>query len=144
MSTRFASLWLAMAALFFALGAAADQGAADNTIEFRVHTHNDRGLVRCGLFTRSGWLRSIVSGTSVKIQGGSAVCVFHAVPRGTYAISAFHDENRNGKFDRSALGWPIEDYCMSRGARGRLKPPSFDAAKFDYGGGLRRLDAVMD
>lgn len=133
-----------MAASLFASAVDADDASSQNRIEFRVRTNSDRGLVRCGLFNRHGWLRSIVSGTSVNIRGGSAVCVFRNVARGTYAISAFHDENRNGKLDMSALGWPSEDYCMTRGARGRLKAPSFDAAKFDYAGGLRRFDAVMD
>jgi uncharacterized protein (DUF2141 family) len=135
---------IVLAVSLFAHAAGADDPPAQNRIEFRVRTSSDRGLVRCGLFNRNGWLRSIVSGTSVSIRGRTAVCVFRNVPRGTYAISAFHDENRNGKLDMSAFGWPSEDYCMTRGARGRIKAPSFDAAKFDYTGGLRRFDAVMD
>jgi uncharacterized protein (DUF2141 family) len=135
---------IVLAAGLLAPAARAEDPLAQNRIEFRVRTDNDRGLVRCGLFNRSGWLRSIVRGTSVKIQGRVAVCVFRSIPRGTYAISAFHDENRNGKLDMSAFGWPSEDYCMTRGARGRVKPPGFDAAKFDYAGGFSRFDAVMD
>ena len=135
---------LVLSAALVAPAAGAEDPLANNRIEFRVRTHSDRGLVRCGLFNRNGWLRSIVRGTSVKIQGGTAVCVFRGIPRGTYAISAFHDENRNGKLDMSAFGWPSEDYCMTRGARGRIKPPGFDAAKFDYPGGVSRFDAQMD
>jgi uncharacterized protein (DUF2141 family) len=59
--------------------------------------------------------------------------VFEDVPRGTYAIKIFHDENDNMKVD---LGWrgPTEAYGFSNDARGAFGPPSYDAARFTFDG----------
>ena len=71
------------------------------------------------------------------------MCVFKGVPKGVYGISAFHDQNNNGKLDTNLLGLPTEDYCASRDARNTFGPPSFEDAKFSYDGGLKRLKARM-
>lgn len=55
------------------------------------------------------------------------------LPPGRYAIGAFHDENKNGKLDRHLLGYPVEAYGFSNKARGRLGPPAFDQATFEFG-----------
>jgi uncharacterized protein (DUF2141 family) len=99
--------------------------------------------VRCGLFERAGWLKKPLRKATAKPSGGSALCVFQKVPAGTFGISAFHDENSNGKLDSNFVGMPTEDYCASRDARGTFGPPSFDDAKFDYRGGTKRLAARM-
>ena len=51
----------------------------------------------------------------------------HVVP-GTYAVSLFHDENANGRLDKT-MGIPSEGYGFSRDAAIRFGPPKFDAAK---------------
>jgi uncharacterized protein (DUF2141 family) len=116
---------------------------SSNVVEFVTQVQGSAGVVRCGLFRQQGWLKDPVQPAAAKIHGGKAVCVFRTIKPGVYALSAFHDENNNGKLDTNFLGMPVEDYCASRNARGTLGPPSFDDAKFRYGGGTKRLEARM-
>ena len=50
---------------------------------------------------------------------------FKDIPDGEYAISLFHDQNLNGKFDKNFLRIPKEGYAFSNNVR-----PAFRAAKF--------------
>lgn len=118
-------------------------GPSTNVIEFVTHVRNSRGVVRCGLFDRKGWLKDPVQPALAKPSGTSALCVFTGIPEGVYGLSAFHDENENGKLDTNFLGMPVEDYCASRNARGTFGPPSFEDARFSYKGGTKRLEARM-
>lgn len=45
-----------------------------------------------------------------------------------FVVRVFHDENGNGKLDRSPLGVPEEPVGFSRNARARFGPPAFDEA----------------
>ncbi len=112
-------------------------------LEFQAIMRGARGVVRCGLFTEKGWLKAPVQGSVAAIRAGTALCVFKGVPKGVYGISAFHDQNNNGKLDTNFIGLPTEDYCASRDARNAFGPPSFADAKFSYAGGLKRLTARM-
>jgi uncharacterized protein (DUF2141 family) len=47
-----------------------------------------------------------------------------------YAVSVFHDENGNGKFDRSFAGIPKEAYGASNNPPKKMRAPTFDEAKF--------------
>ena len=114
-----------------------------NVIEFLTRPKNDTGVVVCALFDKTGWLTKPVKPAWGKIKGNRAVCVFSDVRPGTYGISAYHDENKNGKLDTNVVGMPIEDYCASRDARGTFSAPSFDDAKFEYKGGKVRMSAQL-
>jgi uncharacterized protein (DUF2141 family) len=65
------------------------------------------------------------------------------VPAGTYGISAFHDEDNDGKLGTNLVGYPTEEYCASNNARNMFSAPSWKDAKFAYRGGTVRLRAVM-
>ncbi len=119
------------------------KGPRSNVIQFETFVPNDRGRVRCGLFDAEGWLEAPLQTSVARIRSKRAICVFRRVPNGTYALSAFHDENDNGELDRNFLGMPAEAYCTSRGARGTLGPPRFADARFRYAGGMVRLSARM-
>jgi uncharacterized protein (DUF2141 family) len=67
-------------------------------------------------------------GGTAQIHNHEATAEFTNVPFGSYAVSAFHDENANAKLDLGIFG-PIEKYGFSNGARGLFGPPSFDKAK---------------
>jgi uncharacterized protein (DUF2141 family) len=114
-----------------------------NVIEFRMRLREKGGVVRCGLFERDGWLKKPVGTAMARADGATALCVFHDIPAGTYGLSAFHDQNENGKLDTNFLGMPVEDYCASNEARGVFGPPSFDDAKFRFRGGTKRLEAHL-
>jgi len=121
----------------------AEEDAATNVVEFEVQAHNGAGVVRCGLFRQRGWLKDPVRSATVKVASKRAVCVFEGVPSGTYGISAFHDENSDGKLNTNLVGYPTEEYCASNNARNLMSAPSWDDAKFKFRGGRLRLRAVM-
>jgi uncharacterized protein (DUF2141 family) len=114
-----------------------------NVIEFVTRPKNSNGQVVCALFDQRGWLTTPVKPAWAKIRGNTAVCVFTDVKPGVYGISAYHDENKNGKLDTNLLGMPVEDYCASRDARETFSAPSFEKAKFNYTGGKLRLSATL-
>jgi uncharacterized protein (DUF2141 family) len=118
-------------------------GPKGNVIEFVTHPKNNQGQVVCALFDESGWLKKPLIPDWATISNKTAICRFSNVPEGIFGISAYHDENRNGKLDTNAIGLPIEDYGASRDARGTFGPPSFDDAKFIYRGKLVRLSAKL-
>jgi uncharacterized protein (DUF2141 family) len=59
---------------------------------------------------------------------------------GSYAISLFHDENRNGQLD-TFLGIPREGFGFSRNPRIGFGPPRFDQVRFEVrpGDGAQRV-----
>jgi uncharacterized protein (DUF2141 family) len=74
--------------------------------------------------------------TSIKADNGSLVATFQNIPSGEYAISAFHDENGNGKLDTNWMGMPKEGMAAANMNKeknqnqGRRERPSFDKMKF--------------
>lgn len=64
----------------------------------------------------------------VALLDGAAQLVFSGLPEGRYVIKSFADENGNAKLDTNILGMPTERYGFSNNARGRMGPPTFDAA----------------
>jgi uncharacterized protein (DUF2141 family) len=123
--------------------AQAELVAKGNIIEFVTHPTNSNGQVVCALFDQAGWLTKPVKPAWAKIKGSTAVCVFNEVRPGIYGISAYHDENKNGKLDTNVVGMPTEDYGASRDARGTFSAPSFDDAKFKYVSGRLRMTAKL-
>lgn len=58
------------------------------------------------------------------------VCI-HAPAAGQWALVAYHDENANTKFDKSAFGLPAEPYGVSQNPKIRLAPPPIEKALFE-------------
>ncbi|MEO6603900.1 MAG: DUF2141 domain-containing protein [Polyangiaceae bacterium] len=135
--------FLLTTALFGAAIAQAEEPSATNAIRFKTYVSNDQGVVRCGIFTEKGWLKEPVQPALAAIHGKVALCIFKGLPKAVYGISAFHDENKNGKLDTNFVGYPMEEYCASRNARNTFSAPSFSDAKFRYSGGTLELDARM-
>lgn len=69
-----------------------------------------------------------VAAQTLPMRDGKAQLVFVGLPPGRYALKSFADENGNGKLDANLVGVPIERYGFSNDARGRMGPPTFDAA----------------
>jgi uncharacterized protein (DUF2141 family) len=144
LSRRLASLGGVVAlSLVCGRSAVAEENLATNVIEFETQNRNDAGVVRCGLFKEAGWLKDAVRPAIVKISKTTALCVFKEIPAGTYGISAFHDEDNNGKLNTNLVGYPLEEYCSSKNARNMFSAPSWKDAKFSYKGGTLRLRGVM-
>jgi uncharacterized protein (DUF2141 family) len=59
---------------------------------------------------------------------------FANLPQGRYAISVLHDENGNGRADKTLGLIPREGFGFSRDAPVRMGPPKFEQAAFDIEG----------
>lgn len=74
------------------------------------------------------------------IVDDSATAVINDLEPGTYAVVVLHDENGNGKMDKSLIGRPKEGYGVSNNARPRaFGPPSFRDAAFVLDSSGRKL-----
>ncbi len=109
---------------------------------------NDKGQLGCSLWSgpqgfprdSSHKLRRVFE----PIHGNRGECVFGGVPAGDYAVSVFHDENGNGKFDSNFMGYPLEGYGFSNNVKPQFKDPSFDETKFHYDGiGTKQMSVEM-
>ena len=99
---------------------------------------SNTGLVQVGLFnTKTGFLKSVYKGVSSEIKSNGAVVTFSNIPKGEYAISAYHDKNSNTKLDTNFMGIPKEDVACSNNAKGMMGPPKYEDAKFQLNKDLK-------
>jgi uncharacterized protein (DUF2141 family) len=122
-------------------------GEAKMTVE--VRTRGNRGLVFCALFSSGTGFPTeaptrAVAHERLRPEGRRVTCTFRGHAPGTYAISAFHDENGNGKLDTGLFGIPSEGWGTSRNATGSMGPPSWADARFRYAGGSVRLREAIN
>ena len=68
------------------------------------------------------------------VPATNAQVTFANVPQGRYAISVLHDENGNGRADKTLGFIPREGFGFSRDAPVRMGPPKFEQAAFDIDG----------
>lgn len=71
----------------------------------------------------------------VPARPGSVTLCLEAPRPGVYAVVVFHDENENGKFDRSWNGLPSEGFGVSNNPRVVLRAPTHGEAAFEVGAG---------
>lgn len=104
-----------------------------HTITVKVtNASSDDGQLVIGLYDdEDKFLKNSYMGQMSPINKGSAMITFNNVPSGTYAVSLFHDENKNDKLDSNFMGIPKEDYACSNDAKGFMGPPSWSDAKFE-------------
>jgi uncharacterized protein (DUF2141 family) len=95
---------------------------------------NARGDVGCLLFGRAdGYPEAYAKAyreLHAPIEKAGAACVFQNLAPGTCAAIVFHDENLNGKLDKSFVGIPQEGYGASNNVRPRFSAPGFVDASF--------------
>ena len=126
-------------------------GAASAEAGIRVvvtNFRNDDGQLGCTIFNApDGFPRDNSKALKrewTKIQGGRAECFFKGFPAGLYALTIFHDENANGKFDMNFVGYPKEGYGFSNNAKAQFSAPSFAETSFPYDGkGVKQIDIQM-
>lgn len=136
--------------LLFAASARTASPEKESESPIRVHIeglHSDRGQIVCALFAAAdGFPKRIdraFARTTAQIVARHATCEFPNVPAGTYAISAFHDENGNGKLDTNWLGIPREGVGASNNPKPRMGPPKFAAARFQHPGASMDVEIIM-
>ncbi|MEM8686497.1 MAG: DUF2141 domain-containing protein [Pseudomonadota bacterium] len=126
---------------------AADKGNLTITIK-KIKNSNGRILV-C-LFSRPNKFPECtgdgagVKTLNAKAKKGSVSISVKQMPVGTYAISAAHDQNNDGKIDKHLLfGYPTEGAGMSNYPKPLFGPPKYDTAKFQLTKGTKKVDVVM-
>lgn len=106
---------------------------------------SEKGQAIVALYTsKESWLKSdrALRSRTLKIAGSSVTVVFDSLEAGTYAASAIHDENANGKLDMRyfPVPGPREGAGVSNNARKALGPPSWDDAKFTLSDGAKSIE----
>lgn len=97
-----------------------------------VEANTNTGKMFIALYnSETGFLNKRYKGTISKIENKTCTVTFKNIPKGTYAVSIYHDENDNGKLDTNFFGVPSEDYGCSNDATGFMGPPEWDDAKFN-------------
>ena len=76
--------------------------------------------------------QSFERATAVPIADGRVVWTVDALPGGTYAASAYHDEDYDGALDTNLFGAPSEPFGFSNDARARFGRPDFAEAAFRF------------
>ncbi|MBS0426765.1 MAG: DUF2141 domain-containing protein [Proteobacteria bacterium] len=118
--------------------AAAACHAADLTVEVRG-ARSTEGTVNVALYTSAdAWkkMTGMAQGQRAPAAQPVTVVVFKDIAPGRYALSAYHDDNGNGKVDTNVVGVPTERTGFSRDARGQMGPPTFDDAMIDVQGDM--------
>ncbi len=135
----------ALGAISLYCSALATAGATDLTVTISG-ARNPNGSMALGIFNNEGGFpRAPQAFASMRIKAaqGNASVTFHDLPPGRYAVSAYHDENDNGKLDTDAVGFPTEGYGFSNDARGTLGPPAFAQAAFELGDQSKRVTVKL-
>lgn len=127
-------LWLAVAVLVSVSSRAADDYA------LRLYIHNvfpTKGQLLLAVCRKEQFLTADCTyRTIVPVQADPQIITVpdDALPVGQYAVQIIHDRNMNAALDRNLLGIPREPVGFSRDASGRMGPPAFEQAAFEYEG----------
>jgi outer membrane protein len=94
---------------------------------------SDAGRVRLEVFPdeRSYAERAAAMSFETGVTNGAAEFELQNLGAQRLVLRAYHDENDNGKLDRSPLGVPEEAVGFSNRARSRFGPPSFQEAAIE-------------
>ena len=76
------------------------------------------------------------------VSAGTTAVRFGGITPGAYAVSVFHDENRNRKLD-TMLGIPREGFGFSRNPVVRFGAPKFRQVRIDLAAGFSRQTVRM-
>ncbi|WP_438712555.1 DUF2141 domain-containing protein [Aquimarina muelleri] len=91
---------------------------------------SNEGTIQVGLYnSKSSFLNIPYTSTSIQAKKGSLQIAFKNVPKGTYAVSLYHDKDNNKKLN-TFFKIPTEPYGVSNNAKGKFGPPNWEEAKF--------------
>ncbi|MGY2133199.1 DUF2141 domain-containing protein [Hymenobacter sp. HD11105] len=108
-----------------------DTPAAGTIVGTVTNLRSARGICFVSLYDRKEGFpgKTAVATQKVKLTAKECTFVFEKLPKGDYAIAAYHDENNNGRLDTNLIGIPTEGYAFSNNPRTTMGPPSFAEAK---------------
>jgi uncharacterized protein (DUF2141 family) len=145
---RFAILALTLASAAFPAFSQAQPASSGVKVEV-TGFRNDKGQLGCSLWNGpQGFPRDdshILKHVWAPINAARGECVFNGpFPAGDYAVTLFHDENKNGKFDSNMIGYPLEGYGFSNNVVPKFSAPTWDQCKFRYdGNGWKQIPVTM-
>lgn len=95
------------------------------------------GQIAIGLYDKEDdWGEEPFLGAYVKIFGDTISYTFKDLPKGTFAIAIYHDENMNEKLDKGLFKIPKEGYAFSNNVFGSFGPPEFEKTSFLLDGNI--------
>lgn len=89
-----------------------------------------KGNIHVGIYRKKDSFPETKGTYKNKIVSAEQQEIVLQLPKDTYAIAVFWDENKNGKMDKNMFGVPTEKYGFSNNARGTFSAPSFEEASF--------------
>lgn len=127
---RIATFLLPLVALP-AWAAAPNPGTAAITIAVST-VRNHQGAIICALFdTAESFAKRVpLARVVAHAKTPSTTCVLRNVKAGIYAVTAIHDENDNGRLDKSFFGRPTEGYGVSNNHTYAMHGPRFSENTF--------------
>lgn len=123
--------------LIFVIGSSCTFGQNSGTLIIEIGSlRNNDGQVAISIHNGEegypGGEETMVQAKYASIKDGKAIAEFKDLPYGEYAISAFHDEDKNEKLDTNWIGIPKEGTGASNNAKGKMGPPKYEDAKFEF------------
>lgn len=138
---------LASLALAGLVTAAAAPAAANEVLITVTDVRSTKGVIRACLTADAKSFPRCNKDPNAKrivVPAGKTVTLrFTGVKPGNYAVALLHDENNNGKADRTLGMIPKEGYGFSRDAKVSMGPPSYKDAVFTMGSSAQRLTIKM-
>ncbi|PQA88352.1 DUF2141 domain-containing protein [Hyphococcus luteus] len=111
------------------------KGAENEIRVIIVGVEDSVGLITADLFPnrQEGFLHGRGRLKQVKYAAKSPMTKFciDAPESGLFAMSTYHDENANGDFDKTAIGFPAEPWGISNNPKVRFGPPPVEKALFE-------------
>ncbi|WP_240330836.1 DUF2141 domain-containing protein [Sphingorhabdus sp. Alg239-R122] len=104
-----------------------------------------KGMVRLCLTTQKEYFPDCDKDPNARftsVKASTAKVTFKGLPKGSYALAVFHDENANEKLDTFA-GIPKEGIGFSRNPKFTFGPPKFAKALFSAEAGETKLNVRM-
>jgi uncharacterized protein (DUF2141 family) len=129
-------IWKLVVAASLYASALSAAGAADLTVTVSG-IRNASGSVSAGIYnSETSFAKASEALVLVRVKATQGTIRFtaHDLPPGRYAVTAYHDENGNGRLDFDPTGAPSEGYGVSNNARNTQAPPEFAQAAFELGG----------
>ena len=112
-----------------------DTSAKTGSIAFRIgNKRNTEGIIGIALFNSGNGFPDkpdkALAKATIEAEESYRALVIENIPYGTYALSVLHDENRNGKMDKTWIGKPKEGFGASNNPKITFGPPEFDESYF--------------
>lgn len=126
--------------MFFSPAQSADNSATLTIRVLKVSPHG--GDIRAALYDQASYPNDDadpVKDAVVPAKLPETVVTMTGLVPGTYAVKLFQDFNRNGKFDMTWFGIPIEKYGFSNDARPIFTEPDFERTKFNLSPGANTI-----